>query len=77
MICCYFQLVGAWLFYEWYKVGAPQPLKLLEFGPGRGTMMNDILRVSVVVTTVRLEGGTKTYTLLNFRFSRNSKEIKI
>ncbi|XP_076042623.1 protein arginine methyltransferase NDUFAF7, mitochondrial [Oratosquilla oratoria] len=45
-ICQMFgELLGIWVFSEWYKVGSPKPLKLVEFGPGRGTLMQDILRV--------------------------------
>lgn len=40
------QMIGVWIFNEWYKLGSLKPLQLVEFGPGRGTLMQDILRVS-------------------------------
>ncbi|XP_042884329.1 protein arginine methyltransferase NDUFAF7, mitochondrial-like isoform X2 [Penaeus japonicus] len=39
------EMVGVWIFNEWYKLGSLKPLQLVEFGPGRGTLMQDILRV--------------------------------
>jgi len=40
------EIVGAWLVYAWDLAGAPSPVRLVELGPGRGTLMADILRVS-------------------------------
>ncbi|KAK7016750.1 NADH dehydrogenase [ubiquinone] complex I, assembly factor 7 [Halocaridina rubra] len=39
------EMVGVWVFNEWYKLGSPKPLQLIEMGPGRGTLMHDVLRV--------------------------------
>ncbi|KAG0721244.1 Protein arginine methyltransferase NDUFAF7, mitochondrial [Chionoecetes opilio] len=38
-------LVGVWLLSEWYKLGSPKPLQLVEMGPGRGTLLHDVLKV--------------------------------
>lgn len=40
------EIVGAWLIEAWRLAGAPNPAALVELGPGRGTLMADILRVS-------------------------------
>jgi SAM-dependent MidA family methyltransferase len=38
------ELLGLWTAQVWKQMGAPQGLKLIELGPGRGTMMMDALR---------------------------------
>ncbi|MDQ0314227.1 class I SAM-dependent methyltransferase [Amorphus orientalis] len=40
------ELVGAWLLTVWEQLGSPDPVRLVELGPGRGTLMADILRVA-------------------------------
>ena len=40
------EIVGAWLVHVWEVAGAPSPVHLIELGPGRGTLMADVLRVS-------------------------------
>jgi SAM-dependent MidA family methyltransferase len=38
------ELLGLWAAVVWQQIGAPEPVKLLEAGPGRGTLMHDALR---------------------------------
>lgn len=40
------ELVAGWLIDTWYKLGTPAKVILLECGPGRGTLMADVLRVA-------------------------------
>ena len=42
------ELVGSWLVHAWEESGAPSSFNLVELGPGRGTLMSDILRVAKV-----------------------------
>ncbi|MEM1381785.1 MAG: SAM-dependent methyltransferase [Pseudomonadota bacterium] len=42
------ELVGSWLVHAWEEMGAPSAFNLVELGPGRGTLMADILRVAKV-----------------------------
>lgn len=45
------ELIGLWLGQAWMDRGAPAAFTLAELGPGRGTLMADILRA-----TARIEG---------------------
>ncbi len=38
------ELLGLWAASVWKAIGQPSPLRLVELGPGRGTMMADALR---------------------------------
>jgi NADH dehydrogenase [ubiquinone] 1 alpha subcomplex assembly factor 7 len=38
------ELIGAWAAAMWEQMGRPSPLRLVELGPGRGTLMADMLR---------------------------------
>jgi NADH dehydrogenase [ubiquinone] 1 alpha subcomplex assembly factor 7 len=40
------ELIGAWCAEYWQRIGAPNPVLLVELGPGRGTLMADALRAT-------------------------------
>ena len=40
------EMVGAWLVHAWRALGRPDPFALVEMGPGRGTLMRDIIRTA-------------------------------
>ena len=42
------ELVGLCLVDHWERSGAPSPIRLVELGPGRGTLMADMLRAAKV-----------------------------
>jgi NADH dehydrogenase [ubiquinone] 1 alpha subcomplex assembly factor 7 len=47
------ELIGLWAAALWHAMGEPQSLRLVELGPGRGTMMLDALRAAQVVPGFR------------------------
>jgi NADH dehydrogenase [ubiquinone] 1 alpha subcomplex assembly factor 7 len=40
------ELIGLWLLETWTRMGRPAPVRLVEMGPGDGTLMSDILRAA-------------------------------
>lgn len=38
------EIVGAFLAHSWHAIGSPDPVRLVELGPGRATLMLDLLR---------------------------------
>ncbi len=38
------ELLGLWAAHEWQAMGSPSNVNLIEFGPGRGTLMADAIR---------------------------------
>jgi SAM-dependent MidA family methyltransferase len=42
------ELLGLWAAEVWRMMGWPRPLRLIELGPGRGTLMADLLRAARV-----------------------------
>ncbi|WP_018897396.1 class I SAM-dependent methyltransferase [Rhizobium sp. 2MFCol3.1] len=39
------EMIGVFIVHAWQRHGTPLDVKLVEIGPGRGTMMSDMLRV--------------------------------
>ncbi len=57
------EMIGIWIVDLWMQMGKPE-LDIIEFGPGRGTLMADIIRVTTKETTI------------NFYFIENSPTLK-
>jgi SAM-dependent MidA family methyltransferase len=43
------ELLGLWAAHAWQTMGAPERFRLIELGPGRGTLMADMLRATRMV----------------------------
>lgn len=49
----YGELLGLWAAEIWSSMGRPNPVRLIELGPGRGTLMSDALRAARIVPEFR------------------------
>ena len=47
------ELIGLWCADSWSRLGRPDPVALVELGPGRGTLMADLLRAARIVPAFR------------------------
>jgi len=47
------ELIGLWMAAVWRQMGSPENVRIVELGPGRGTMMHDALRAAKVVDGFR------------------------
>jgi NADH dehydrogenase [ubiquinone] 1 alpha subcomplex assembly factor 7 len=47
------ELLGLWAAHEWIAMGSPLSFRFIELGPGRGTMMADMMRAAESVTGFR------------------------
>ena len=47
------ELLGLWCADCWEQMGRPRPVRLVELGPGRGTLMADALRAATVMPGFR------------------------
>jgi NADH dehydrogenase [ubiquinone] 1 alpha subcomplex assembly factor 7 len=45
------ELIGLWCAIVWHKMGSPNKIKIIELGPGRGTLMVDALRALKLAPT--------------------------
>lgn len=43
------ELIGIWCLDIWQKLGAPKQFCLAELGPGKGTLMNDLIRAAKII----------------------------
>ena len=46
------QLLAVWVLADWMVAGEPRECQLIELGPGRGTLLKDMMRVRAIVYEV-------------------------
>ena len=47
------ELIGLWMIAVWQQMGAPENIRVIELGPGRGTLMKDAMRAAAVAPAFR------------------------
>ena len=47
------EMIGLWMAAVWKQMGSPENLRIVELGPGRGTMLKDALRAAKVLPNFR------------------------
>jgi len=47
------ELIGLWCALMWQRLGEPDPIILAELGPGRGVLIEDLLRAAAVIPRFR------------------------
>jgi SAM-dependent MidA family methyltransferase len=47
------EMIGLWMAAIWKQMGSPENLRIVELGPGRGTLMKDALRAAQVMPAFR------------------------
>ena len=52
------ELIGVWVLSAWQAIGRPLPVTLAEIGPGRGTLMKDMLRTLDRLEPAFAQGAT-------------------
>lgn len=65
------EVLAAWILQEWRRFQCPKPLHLVEFGPGRGTLMSDIAR-----TLNKFEQARGSFNIEMVELSPKLKEIQ-
>jgi NADH dehydrogenase [ubiquinone] 1 alpha subcomplex assembly factor 7 len=65
------EIIGLWLADAWSACGRPAPARLVELGPGRGTLMADLLRA-----TARLEGFHQSMSIHLVERSPRLRELQ-
>lgn len=65
------ELIGIWCADIWQQMGCPANIELVEIGPGRGTLMDDLLR-----TTIRVPGFHDSISIAMVETSKRLKDIQ-
>ncbi|XP_058879491.1 protein arginine methyltransferase NDUFAF7, mitochondrial-like isoform X2 [Acipenser ruthenus] len=55
------ELLGIWCVSEWVAAGKPKEFQLVEFGPGRGSLISDVLRVLKQLKSVMGESAVSVH----------------
>jgi SAM-dependent MidA family methyltransferase len=73
------ELIGVWCIAAWEAMGAPDRFTLVELGPGRGTLMTDLLRAVHIRPNFRLAAEihlVETSTMLRDAQARALRAVR-
>ena len=69
------QLLAVWVLSDWMNSGQPSNCQLVELGPGRGTLLKDILRVRIIYVRLALYSGFSHNKLFRTKRSLGTKLV--
>lgn len=69
------ELIGVWCAAGFQMIGAPERFALVEFGPGRGTLMSDVLRAAKVMPGFL--AGVEVHMVETSPLLRQNQKIKL
>ncbi|THU99919.1 DUF185-domain-containing protein [Dendrothele bispora CBS 962.96] len=72
------EMIAVWLFTQWQGAESPGSVQLVEFGPGKGTLMDDILRTfKRLFATVKANPNVEVHLLENSQSLRDTQREKL
>ncbi|CAD6588103.1 MAG: hypothetical protein TREMPRED_004934 [Tremellales sp. Tagirdzhanova-0007] len=64
------ELVAVWLLTRYLDAGSPERVRLVELGPGRGTLMDDVLRTLLRFPTIQ-------HSIRSIQLVENSEKMRV
>lgn len=71
------ECLGIWMANEWMKMGSPTPLQIVEFGPGRGTLMHDMLRTLHKLNLIKNQETLSVHLIEVSKTMRSFQQLKL
>ena len=68
------ELIAVWLYEAWRTLGRPMPVTVTEIGPGRGTLMKDMLRTFARLDPAFVGGAAFAMVETSHRLTEIQKE---
>ncbi|WP_375658772.1 class I SAM-dependent methyltransferase [Bartonella sp. MR30HLJHH] len=68
------EMIGIWTLASWNAHGCPRPFILAEIGPGRGTLMDDVLRTIQKLSTTAFESAEVFLLEISKKLAKEQKK---